>query len=211
MRLEFRISKHAQIRAHADGKGITGYAAVFNSLSEDLGGFFEELDPKCFDDCLASNPDCRCLFNHDPNIIFGRTRSKTLSLGTDTRGLRFDCSMPETQAARDFMISCSRKDIDQCSFGFVVRAGGEDWREDKRGDGSVRTIRRITACDVFDVSPVTYAAYPATAVEINSQAGDSMRSFAVEIPVVGGSRGRSEVSAEEIERMRMRFALARIW
>src|SRR5580704_19345656 len=83
---EFR-SQAAEIRAKADGsKVITGYAAMFNSLSSDLGGFVEVIRAGAFSKCLASNPDVRCLFNHS-DVVLGRTTAGTLRLTEDEVGL----------------------------------------------------------------------------------------------------------------------------
>jgi hypothetical protein len=151
------------MRTSSDGKRITGYAAVFKQLSDDLGGFQEMIIPGAFDRCLGSNPDVRCLFNHDPNIVLGRTLSGTLRLSADHVGLQFDCDLPNTQAARDLRESIRRGDISQCSFSFSVN--GQNWREEgKDAAGLPKTIRELTDVTLFDVSPVTYAAYPQTSV-----------------------------------------------
>lgn len=154
MSFEQRTFKACQVRSTARG-GITGYAAIFNQLSDDLGGFRERILPGAFSRCLGSNPDVRCLFNHDRNIVLGRTKSRTLRLDEDATGLRFDVDIPDTSAARDLRESVQRGDIDQCSFGFSVV--GQNWL-----DGG--TIRELTDVDVLDVSPCTFAAYPQTTV-----------------------------------------------
>ena len=162
MSKEIRFYKFSALRASGDGKHITGYAAVFNSLSEDLGGFREIVLPGAFDRCLRGGPDVRCLFNHDANIVLGRTKSGTLRLSADSNGLKFDCDVPDTQAGRDVRESIRRGDIDQCSFGFVVN--GQNWREEKDATGNPQTVRELSDVELFDVSPVTYAAYPQTSV-----------------------------------------------
>lgn len=162
MSKEIRFYKFSALRASADGKGITGYAAVFKQLSEDLGGFREMVMPGAFDRCLRGGPDVRCLFNHDPNVVLGRTKSGTLRLSADGNGLKFNCDIPDTQAGRDVRESIRRGDIDQCSFGFFVN--GQNWREEKDAAGNPQTIRELTDVELLDVSPVTYAAYPQTSV-----------------------------------------------
>jgi hypothetical protein len=166
---EFRIIAKAHIRAKAGEKpGIEGYAAVFNELSEDLGSswfsFREMVMPGAFTACLATKPDVRCLMNHNPDVVLGRTTARTLSLAEDNTGLHFDCDTPDTQAARDLLTSIGRGDISQCSFGFIVRK--EKWGEEKDEDGNVTLYtRELHAVDVFDVSPVTFPAYPQTSVD----------------------------------------------
>lgn len=87
--------------------GIRGYAAVFNQLSEDLGGFRERVLPGAFKDCLAASPDVRCLFNHDPNAVLGRTKAGTLRLAEDNKGLHFDCDLPDTRTAAELVLQFS--------------------------------------------------------------------------------------------------------
>jgi HK97 family phage major capsid protein/HK97 family phage prohead protease len=159
---EVRFYHVSAVRESGDGKRITGYAAVFNQLSEDLGGFRELVLPGAFSRCLGSSPDVRCLFNHDRNVVLGRTKAGTLRLSADANGLRFDCDLPDTQAGRDLRESIGRRDIDQCSFAF--NAVGEKWREQSGADGKPETVRELTDVELFDVSPVTYAAYPQTSV-----------------------------------------------
>ncbi len=149
-----------QIRADAqDGHTPTlrGTAAVFDSMSEDLGGFREIIAPGAFRAAVNSS-DVRCLVNHDPNKILGRSTSGTLRLEETSAGLEFVCDLPDTTYARDLMESMKRGDISQCSFGFTVDEGGQRWA--KGDDGWTRTITAIKR--LYDVSPVTYPAYPET-------------------------------------------------
>lgn len=162
MKREYRVLKAAQVRAKADGNQIEGYAAVFNQPSEDLGGFTEVIKPGAFANALSSKQDVRCLFNHDANVVLGRTASGTLTLAEDNTGLHFVCDLPDTQSARDIKASIARGDVSQCSFGFC--ANEQEWNEEKQADGSYKVIRSLIDVDLFDVSPVTYPCYPQTAV-----------------------------------------------
>ena len=148
-----------------DGEGdtpkIRGYAAVFNSLSEDLGGFREQIAPGAFKRTIKS-ADVRALWNHDPNYVLGRTRSKTLSLAEDDHGLAIEIDPPDTQWARDLMVSIRRKDITQMSFAFQTLK--DEWDSEDQ-ENEVRTLVKVR---LFDVSPVTYPAYTATDVEVKS-------------------------------------------
>lgn len=139
---------------------IAGYAAVFNSLSEDLGGFVERIEPGAFKAAVEVD-DVRALINHDPNLILGRTVAGTLRLSEDERGLRYEIDPPATQYAADLMVSLARGDVDQSSFGFRVQE--ESW--DISGQIPVRIIRKVR---LFDVSPVTFPAYPATTVSVRA-------------------------------------------
>jgi uncharacterized protein len=164
---------HTEFRAvKVDGQPtkLEGYAAVFNKQSENLGGFREIIKPGAFKRTLREGADVRALFNHDPNFVLGRTKdggkTGTLSLSEDDTGLKFSIDMPDTQTARDLMTSVDRGDIDQCSFGFVVKE--QNWKAaDPKND--VEEIREILDCDLFDTSVVTYPAYTQTSVEARSK------------------------------------------
>jgi uncharacterized protein len=139
---------------------ITGYAAVFNELSENLGGFREQIAPGAFTRTLQT-ADVRALWNHDPNFVLGRNKSGTLHLAEDERGLRIEITPPDTQWARDLITSMKRGDVDQMSFGF--RTVDDAW--EARGKENIRTLKEV---DLFDVSIVTYPAYPQTSVSARS-------------------------------------------
>ncbi len=127
-----------------------------------LAGFGRSSSRERSSAVAGSHPDVRCLFNHNPDAVLGRTKAGTLRLSEDRTGLYFDCDLPDTQAGRDVRESVTRGDVDQCSFGFVVQ--GQNWREEKDGGGGTQAIRELTDVDLFDVSPVTYPAYPQTSV-----------------------------------------------
>jgi HK97 family phage prohead protease len=151
-----------ELRAGAEGepKRLVGYAAVFGELSLDLGGFREKIAPGAFAKSLGG--DVRALFNHDPNLILGRTTSKTLTLQEDQRGLLVNILPPDTAFARDLLLSVDRGDVDQMSFGF--RTLKDDWDMDDKGT----VIRTLIDVAIFDVSPVTFPAYPTTEIAVRS-------------------------------------------
>jgi HK97 family phage prohead protease len=159
-RKEYRIFK-TTVRAKADSPQIEGYAAVFN-VSADLGFLTERIAPGAFTRAIADKQDVRCLFNHDPNNVLGRTKSGTLTLSEDNTGLSYVCDMPDTQIGRDVHTMITRGDVDQCSFGFIVTKEQVSYKD----DGTC--LRQIQDCDLFDVSPVTYPAYESTSVEARS-------------------------------------------
>ena len=143
-----------------EGEVIFGYAAVFNQDSEDLGWFTESVDPGAFKETVK-NDDIRALFDHDPSIILGRNRAKTLRLREDDTGLHMEIDVPETQAARDVVVSIRRRDITGASFGF--RTLDDSW-ETKDGKEH-RTLKRVM---LFDVSPVAFPAYTDTEIALRS-------------------------------------------
>jgi hypothetical protein len=160
MNREVRYLSGAEIRAKSDNT-IEGYAACFDVLSEDLGGFRERIRPGAFAPALRDSlGGCACLFNHDSSLLLGRVRAGTLTLSEDAAGLFFRCVLPPTETGRSVHSAISRGDCDQCSFGFSVGEDGQEWEE----SGGV-VIRTLTAIDhLYDVSPVTFPAYSQTSV-----------------------------------------------
>jgi HK97 family phage prohead protease len=160
--IEHRAFILREIRAAGDGKTpkIEGYAAVFNSLSEDLGGWFERIQDGAFTKTLEEM-DVRALFNHDPNYVLGRTKNQKLTLREDNLGLAFENEPPDTQWARDLLTSIERGDIDQMSFGF--RTIRDRWEQ--VGDQIIRTLVEVK---LYDVSLVAFPAYPQTAASVRS-------------------------------------------
>lgn len=156
--IERRTITGVEIRA-ADGQPtkIVGYAAVFNSLSEELYGFREMVMPGAFDRALKERHDVRALVNHDENQILGRTKAGTLTLSVDAKGLKAEIEPPDTQAARDAVTSVKRGDLDGMSFAF--RTLTDAWRTQ---DGE--QIRELLDLELVDVSVVAFPAYPATTV-----------------------------------------------
>ena len=154
-----------KIEKREDGTALVeGHAAVFNSRSENLGGFTEIIHDGAFDDVLGD--DVRALFNHDSNLILGRSPN-TLTVSVDHRGLVFKYESPDTTYARDLLVSLERGDISQSSFGFNIAAvDGAEWIEDEETGAVTRHIRKVSR--LFDVSPVTFPAYAQTDVALRS-------------------------------------------
>jgi HK97 family phage prohead protease len=162
--IETRTFKAQELRADGESRRVEGYAAVFGSESENLGWFTEEIAPGAFDDVMRD--DVRALYNHDENLILARTRSGTLELSLDGKGLRYAFEAPNTTAGNDLLESIRRGDITQSSFGFRVK---EDKWENKdveeNGNKMTKTKRTIVKLErLYDVSPVTFPAYPDTEV-----------------------------------------------
>lgn len=149
------------IASEGGGQKIAGHAAKFDSLSEDLGGFRERIAPGAFAKTIQS-ADIRALWNHDANIVLGRNKSGTLRLSEDSAGLYYECDAPDTQLVRDMVLApIARGDVNQCSFGFYTLS-------DKWAKVDSEWVRTLLEVELFDVSPVTYPAYPATDVAVRS-------------------------------------------
>jgi len=155
-----------EIRADTeeDKMVISGYAALFNRKSEDLGGFVEILRPGSFRKVLEKNPDVKALFNHDPSTIFARSKNESLKLTENQTGLKFEAVISEEdEDAKRIYHKVKNGLIDQCSFAFGVGEEGQKW-----ADGNPMT-REIFEVDVLaDVSVVTNPAYPQTSAEARS-------------------------------------------
>jgi HK97 family phage prohead protease len=162
-RRNFTVTELRVERRENESAKISGHAAVFDQLSENLGGFREKIVPGAFIKAIAED-DVRALFNHNPDHVLGRNRSKTLVLAEDQKGLFIEISPPDTQIARDLLVSIERGDITQMSFGFSPRTDGQTWGEDDAGN----IIRTLTDVRLYDVSPVTFPAYPQTDVAVRS-------------------------------------------
>jgi len=139
-------------------KIVTGYAAVFNKESRDLGGFTEILSPECFENCDLS--DVAALFNHDPNLVLARkfNDSGTLSLQIDERGLKYTFELPKHHIGAMLEESIKRGDVLHSSFAFTIKS--DKWEKIEE-----RVIRIITSINkLYDISPVLSPAYYATTV-----------------------------------------------
>lgn len=166
------IAAPVELRMEGEGdavkKTLFGYAAKFNvrtllySWSDEE--WYEEIDPGFFSDVLED--DCKCLKNHDPNLILGRNGS-TLTLKTDKIGLHFECT-PDTRItyAADTMYAVERGDINQCSFAFSIAS--QSWFEEKVGEKLIVTRKLLKAKRLYDVGCVTYPAYPDTEAGVRS-------------------------------------------
>ena len=157
---EKRIAQQVELRA--DESGVTtlaGYAAVFDSPT-DIGGYFtEQIAPGAFVDTIKG--DVRCLFNHQSGNVLGRTKSGTLRLWEDERGLRFEVDRPDTALGRDVGTLVKRGDVSGCSFDF--RALKQSW--DDTVDPPKRTLEKV---EISEVSIVTFPAYADTTVGVRS-------------------------------------------
>ena len=144
-----------------DGMSFTGYAAVFNSDSEPLP-FIERIMPGAFKKSLKGRNTIKMYMNHDSSMLLASTRSKTLRLEEDSRGLLVNADLPDTTVGRDLSVLMKRGDVDSMSFGFSVPSGGDKWSD----DGMTRELRQVR---LHEVSVVTgFPAYKATSATVRS-------------------------------------------
>lgn len=202
MILERRSYELKEIEGGTDENGPTklvGYAAVFNQLSEPIGGFIERIESGAFSESIKSD-DIRALFNHDSNYPLGRTKNGTMVLTEDEHGLRVEIEPPDTSFARDLMINIKRGDVTQMSFGFYVKK--DEW--ETVDDTTVRTLREV---ELFDVSPVTFPAYTGTEIQAREQVIAEARAHN-RIPPVQGD-GKDDTNITDDQRMQGRRAARR--
>lgn len=148
--------------SQSDENVIEGYAAVFNSWSEDLGGFIERIAPGAFDDVLED--DTYGLLNHSINKILGRNK-RNLTLTQDSKGLRYKITLPDTETAREARTLIKAKIIDKSSFAFTVKEQSWEYSQE-RSEPHKRTILKVGR--LLDVSPVAGPAYKDTSVAARS-------------------------------------------
>ena len=163
--IERRAYQPVEVRVSDDGDApkIVGHAAVFDELSEPIGFVFpfrERIQRGAFKNSIGTD-DVRALWNHNPDWVLGRNKAGTLRMREDDRGLAVEINPPDTQWARDLLTSIRRGDVNQMSFGFQVIE--EEWSTEN-GE-SIRTLKKVR---LFDVSVVTYPAYPQTDVAVRS-------------------------------------------
>lgn len=148
-----------ELRQDGGGSSFSGYAAVFNSDSEPLP-FVEQIRPGAFKRTLSARNNIKMFVNHDDTMVLASTRSGSLRLSEDNRGLRVDADMPDTTYARDLSTLMKRGDVDSMSFGFHVPRGGDEWSD----DGQRRFLNEIA---LREVSVVTgFPAYESTSATI---------------------------------------------
>ena len=150
---EFRMES-----AEQNGNTIRGYAAIYNSDSEWMGGFYEQIATGAFDGVMDN--DVRAYFNHDENLLLGRVSSGTLRISTDKRGLFYEVDLPNTTYANDLAELMKRGDVNQSSFAFLI----EKDRWEQRDGTTYRIIEKVSR--LLDVSPVSQPAYPDSTSEL---------------------------------------------
>ena len=189
---------------------VVGYAVVFDTWSEIMTNtrgrqFRERIAPGAFDRVLSGNPDIRALWNHNADKPLGRTRNGTLRLEKDGLGIRIELAPPATTWGADAVESIRRGDVSGMSFAFApYGVNGSTWA---RGvDGVAEHV--VLDADLFDVSPVTFPAYPATmvgirSIEVPDVESDSQVADEIQAPVVDAqarmARMRRELDLAEVE------------
>lgn len=170
----FEKRGHLGVETRADDgkRTLTGYAALFNSDTTIGDYFIERIAEGAFDKAITG--DVRALVDHDSGRVIGRTKSGTLRLAVDTRGLKVEIDIPDTRDGNDLWVLVERGDISGMSFGFRVTK--QEW--DETGDLPIRTILEV---ELYEVSAVAFPQYDDTTLAKRSlenaraEAGGSKR------------------------------------
>lgn len=145
------------------GRRLEGYAATFGTPADINGRFIETIAPGAFSASIRKKGDILALVDHDAGRVLGRTRSGSLRLSEDNKGLAFDLDVPDTQAGRDVLALAERNDLGGMSFGFLPI--------DQYRDGNRRELRSV---DLHEISIVlAWPAYEGTVVQARSLSMDA--------------------------------------
>jgi uncharacterized protein len=156
MNLERRIA--CELRAA--GRKLSGYAATYN-VEARIADFVEVIRPGAFAASIRGG-DILALLDHDTTRLLARTKSGTLRLSEDSKGLAFELDLPDTQGGRDVLALAERGDLGGMSFGFLVPAGGDTWNGNRR---------ELVNVDLREISVVSaWPAYEKTSVNARSKA-----------------------------------------
>ena len=172
-------SQPVTLENRADNKpAIRGYCAVFYRegdpkteyclWDDSYGRAVERIMPGAFDRALRQNQDVAGLFNHDPNMVLGRTSSGTMTLTKDEIGLRYEIELGDTSVSRDVQEYIRRGDVTGSSFSFTIPPGGDRWTRTQDEDGKYFEVREVHDVELYDVGPVTFPAYQGTSAAVRS-------------------------------------------
>ncbi len=175
------IADQIELRTVNGKPTISGYASVYNSKSQDLGGYYEVVKPGAFDRTLNDpNAEVIARIEHQGGLmIIGKRSNGSLKLESNQTGLKYFISPPDTTAARDLMELLRTGLIDKSSFAFTVNKNGEDW------DYSTKVpTRYLTDVSLVDVAPVSSPAYEKTSVQLRAMAGKEMQDLRARIAAI---------------------------
>jgi HK97 family phage prohead protease len=148
-----------------EGRSIGGYAAVFNRLSENLGGFVEQVSPATFNKSRGDDwPNVVARFDHENAFLLGTSAARTLRLSIDDMGLLYEVDPP--QARQDIVELVQRGDVRRSSFAFRVPSGGDEWGLSDQN----YPLRTLVSVQLVDVAPVVSPAYADTTAGLRSLA-----------------------------------------
>ena len=170
---EIRLGDNATTST-SESRHIEGYAIVFNSLSNNLGGFREIIEQGAITDELIKNSDILCLMNHDikKGVLARSYQGRgSLKLDIDEHGLHYSFEAPKTALGDEVLEGIRRGDISKCSFAFVC--GEDNWDKDEKTGEYIRHVKKIK--NLYDVSLVYHPAYEETEVKADTRGLDELK------------------------------------
>lgn len=180
-----------EVRAAADKRTIGGYAAKFDRMSQNLGGFVEKIDPRAFNKSGGDGwAGVLARYNHDDNMVLGTIGGNTLRLSVDEVGLGYEVDLPAARA--DVYELVQRGDVRQSSFAFI--AYEDDWSTSDQGF----PMRTLLSVRLLDVAPVNTPAYEDTSVgtrSIDAALASLARKFEADVAEV-----RAMAQADELRK-----------
>jgi HK97 family phage prohead protease len=155
-----------EIRAGRDDKRtIGGYAAKFERMSQNLGGFKERIAPVAFNRSASQGwPGVQARYNHDDSMLLGTVGGNSLRLRVDSEGLLYDVDLLDDELSQRVYKLVGRGDVRQSSFAFI--ADEDEWDADDTGFPR-RTLHQAR---LIDVAPVNSPAYLDTTAAVRSLA-----------------------------------------
>ena len=156
---ELRTWSISDVEQKDDEDGLisfAGYASVFDysyPVNDMRGTYLENVARGAFTKTLQEKDDVKLLVNHE-GIPLARTKSETLNLVEDEKGLRVEAKLdPTNPKVAEVSSAMKRNDLNEMSFAF--QAVKDEFNE----AGDERTIREAK---LYDVSVVTTPASDAT-------------------------------------------------
>lgn len=206
-RLERRefVAERLEVRRQPDQPPIiSGYAVVFDAPSRilhDWSGqpFVERFDAGAFDAWLRTDPELVALWNHNADMPLARRSRGTLQIAIDAYGLRFEMTTPENSWGTDAIVAIQRGDV--VGMSFLFEAVRDAWVPPNADGVAQRTVLESV---LYEISPVTFPAYPTTQVTVRT----------VRVPKFGSdSRAADEIERrrQHLEVRRRRLDLYRRW
>lgn len=168
--LELRFAIDLDLRADPTNteapRRLSGYAAVFNSpakIRSWSGDFSETIAPGAFADSIKRNTDIRLLHEHDYGQLLARTAAGNLRLSEDSKGLRFEADLPDTQLGRDVYEQVRVGNLRGMSFGFSP----VKMTQTRDAQGNLRAVEHQSV-DLREVTITSVPYYPKTSVALRS-------------------------------------------
>ena len=106
----------------SDCNKIEGYAVVFNSESQWLGGFFEEIAPEALDEATIASSDIFANINHDEDKVLARRKygKGNLERSLAEHGMKISFPLLDNELPRTTKSYIDANIIDSSSIAYTV-------------------------------------------------------------------------------------------